>query len=117
MSQVQQTSGMACNQRMMCRAQEAIKEYIMGDYEENFKKLSFLFEEFCRLNPGSHQAFDLDSEGRYKLSATHSFQDTWISVNESSDLHETWILPISDADFSRANWQQYQHSTCGCPVA
>ncbi|CAK4770202.1 unnamed protein product [Aphanomyces euteiches] len=66
MSQVQQTSGMAFNQRMMYRAQEVIKEDIMGDYAENFKKLPSLLEEFCRVNCGSHQAFGLDSEGRYK---------------------------------------------------
>ncbi|KAF0725276.1 hypothetical protein Ae201684P_013466 [Aphanomyces euteiches] len=57
---------MTCSKTMMYRAQAAIREENLGEYEENFKKLPSLLETFCQQNPGSHQAFECDHEGRYK---------------------------------------------------
>ncbi|KAH9131636.1 hypothetical protein AeRB84_021733 [Aphanomyces euteiches] len=65
-SQIQQTNAMTCGKTMMYRAQAAIREENLGEYEENFKKLPSLLETFCQQNPGSHQVFECDHEGRYK---------------------------------------------------
>ncbi|KAH9095697.1 hypothetical protein Ae201684P_015496 [Aphanomyces euteiches] len=64
--QVRQTNAIECSQRMMYRVQTKITEENLGDYENNFKKVESLLEEFERANPGSRQVFERDHEGRYK---------------------------------------------------